>query len=464
MIEPSKDRKEKTMNIEIANRLVQMRKAHGYSQEELAAQLGISRQAVSKWERAESSPDTDNLIMLSKLYGVSLDSLLATEDEIPRPEPEDEPAYEDEGVKTGTGAHISFSKGINVTDDDGSRVHIGWDGIRVSDPAKGDKVVIVSPKEFDDEERDPDEDFINDYINDIKVEGDGVSFTRGGERVHEKWNSTGESGKRRFVHKAQRKNGKWRTTVIDEDGHKVVIDTNKEPEVDSRGNVHNRVSVGGFPYAVLVTGVFLLLGFLKNWWHPAWILFLTIPVYSSVVSAIRTKKVNWLDIAVPVVVVGVYVALGMIYNLWHPLWMILLILPAYYGFTSIGGRDRGRLTKVWTILVCIAYLATGFIFGETAWKVNWLLFFTIPMVHSIQRSIEVKAGVRWLSRFPWELLIVAGYLFVGLMYGIWHPTWVAFLFIPVIRWLISSIVKSRTPASDGGVFVECDDDDDDDDE
>ena len=50
------------MNIEIANRLVQMRKKMGLSQEQLADKLGLSRQAVSKWERAEASPDTDNLI------------------------------------------------------------------------------------------------------------------------------------------------------------------------------------------------------------------------------------------------------------------------------------------------------------------------------------------------------------------------------------------------------------------
>ena len=73
------------MNIEIANRLIRLRKEKGFSQEELAARLGISRQAVSKWERAESSPDTDNLILLARLYGVSLDALLmtdATDDEI----------------------------------------------------------------------------------------------------------------------------------------------------------------------------------------------------------------------------------------------------------------------------------------------------------------------------------------------------------------------------------------------
>ena len=65
------------MNIEIANRLLTLRKQFNFSQEELAERLGISRQAVSRWERAEASPDTDNLIGLSKLYGVSIDSLLA---------------------------------------------------------------------------------------------------------------------------------------------------------------------------------------------------------------------------------------------------------------------------------------------------------------------------------------------------------------------------------------------------
>ena len=70
------------MNIEIANRLVELRKKNGYSQEELAEKLGLSRQAVSKWERAESSPDTDNLICLAKLYNVSLDDLLDTTQDI----------------------------------------------------------------------------------------------------------------------------------------------------------------------------------------------------------------------------------------------------------------------------------------------------------------------------------------------------------------------------------------------
>ena len=50
------------MNIETANRLLKYRKDSGLSQEELAEKIGVSRQAVSKWERSEASPDTDNLI------------------------------------------------------------------------------------------------------------------------------------------------------------------------------------------------------------------------------------------------------------------------------------------------------------------------------------------------------------------------------------------------------------------
>ena len=69
------------MNIEIADRLLQYRKARGLSQEELAEKIGVSRQAVSKWERAEASPDTDNLISLAKIYGVTLDELFKVKKE-----------------------------------------------------------------------------------------------------------------------------------------------------------------------------------------------------------------------------------------------------------------------------------------------------------------------------------------------------------------------------------------------
>lgn len=84
------------MNIKLADRLVELRKANKLSQEALAEKLGLSRQAISKWERAEASPDTDNLIALAALYGISLDELLGNEvvEEKATPKPEkviDEP-------------------------------------------------------------------------------------------------------------------------------------------------------------------------------------------------------------------------------------------------------------------------------------------------------------------------------------------------------------------------------------
>lgn len=64
------------MEITLGARLAKYRKKKGLSQEELAYKLDVSRQAVSKWERDEASPDTNNLIALSKIYNVSLDDLL----------------------------------------------------------------------------------------------------------------------------------------------------------------------------------------------------------------------------------------------------------------------------------------------------------------------------------------------------------------------------------------------------
>ncbi|MDR2569638.1 MAG: helix-turn-helix domain-containing protein [Oscillospiraceae bacterium] len=60
----------------LGEKILQLRKVNGMSQEELASQLTISRQAISKWELGESVPDTENVLQLSKLFGVSTDYLL----------------------------------------------------------------------------------------------------------------------------------------------------------------------------------------------------------------------------------------------------------------------------------------------------------------------------------------------------------------------------------------------------
>lgn len=59
-------------------KLTNLRKKEGFTQEELADKLNVSRQAVSKWEQNQAFPETEKLVQLSKLYGVSLDYLLGT--------------------------------------------------------------------------------------------------------------------------------------------------------------------------------------------------------------------------------------------------------------------------------------------------------------------------------------------------------------------------------------------------
>ena len=62
-----------------ADKLIQLRKKAGWSQEELAEQMGVTRQSVSKWEGAQSVPDLEKIIHLSALFGVSTDYLLKDE-------------------------------------------------------------------------------------------------------------------------------------------------------------------------------------------------------------------------------------------------------------------------------------------------------------------------------------------------------------------------------------------------
>lgn len=151
------------MDLAMAQRLVNRRKAAGLSQEALAAQLGVSRQAVSKWERSESSPDTDNLIALAALYGVSLDELLygeaadstdgsqaddvaqgsdaGTEDSDETEETED--SAERANCSDKPLVDISLAHGIHVVDPNkGEEVHVGWSGIHVANERKGEEVHV----------------------------------------------------------------------------------------------------------------------------------------------------------------------------------------------------------------------------------------------------------------------------------------------------------------------------------
>ncbi len=78
----------------LADKIMTLRKKAGWSQEELAARLNVSRQSVSKWEGAQSIPDMDKVVQMSRLFGVTTDFLLKDELEIEehtQSEPMDEP-------------------------------------------------------------------------------------------------------------------------------------------------------------------------------------------------------------------------------------------------------------------------------------------------------------------------------------------------------------------------------------
>ena len=62
--------------MKLSDKILRLRKQNGLSQEELAEKLGVSRQAVSRWEIGSTQPDASNVLQLSKLFGVSADYLL----------------------------------------------------------------------------------------------------------------------------------------------------------------------------------------------------------------------------------------------------------------------------------------------------------------------------------------------------------------------------------------------------
>ena len=73
---------------------------------------------------------------------------------------------------------------------------------------------------------------------------------------------------------------------------------------------------------------YITLGFLLNLWHPAWIIFLLIPIVDSIFNSIEKRKLKEFNFAILVVII--YLILGLQFNLWHPYWFIFLTIPFYY--------------------------------------------------------------------------------------------------------------------------------------
>lgn len=63
----------------LADKIMTLRKKFGWSQDELAEKLNVTRQSVSKWEGAQSIPDIERIVLMSRLFGVTTDFLLKDE-------------------------------------------------------------------------------------------------------------------------------------------------------------------------------------------------------------------------------------------------------------------------------------------------------------------------------------------------------------------------------------------------
>lgn len=283
------------MDTTIADRLAARRRAAGYSQEALAGRLGVSRQAVSKWERGEASPDTDNLIALAALYGVTLDDLLYA-DPSQEPEPAADPGEDGEkdaepevdGAKADAGAakpsvHISLADGIHVSDPKkGEEVHVGWGGIHVTDPAKGAEV-HVGPEGVDVRDEHG-----HSVVSDAEGEGVTVDGTH-----YESWKA---------AHDAL--------------GH------------DLKGKSDFERAWERFPFFALVFLVYVCLGLFAGAWVEGLWLLLLIPVYPAVGTLVASRDL--IDF-----LAGMYPVGATAWFLWqvlargeaHPSWVIFLTIP-----------------------------------------------------------------------------------------------------------------------------------------
>lgn len=246
------------MNIEIANRLLQLRKEKGLSQEQLAQELGISRQAVSKWERAEASPDTDNLIQLAKLYQISLDELLLTGNKEMKEENHED---ETENHKSQDYVHIG-KDGIHVIDKNGDEVHVSMKGVHVNE-RQGDHVDIDSHGIHVNNQEYTYEDFKHYHFDHNKK----YDFPFGTLLFF----------------------GLLIYCIVSGIWHPTWVLLLAFPLFDSLVTAIRKKKFSKFDYPILATMIFLWLGFTSSLWHPAWVIFLTIPCYYSLAHYIDKK-------------------------------------------------------------------------------------------------------------------------------------------------------------------------------
>ena len=76
-------------------------------------------------------------------------------------------------------------------------------------------------------------------------------------------------------------------------------------------------------FPVWISILYIVLGALFNWWHPGWLLFLTIPLHYMPHRNMTDLMTN------PVMITLIYLVLGFFFHLWHPGWLVFLIIPLW---------------------------------------------------------------------------------------------------------------------------------------
>ena len=282
------------MNLEIATRLVGLRKANKLSQEALAEKLGISRQAVSKWERAEASPDTDNLIALAKLYHVSLDELLKINEE----EERDSAGGVDVGTD-GIAGGSAASAGMRGAEGEVLPADTREAGESITEQVTG------SSREGGQEDTGVGEDDVYIGLKGIHVK------SHSGEEVHID---------RRGIHVRDMKSD------VHIGGNGVFVNGEKVRSVE-------------IPLGVLAIIIYIVIGFCFDLWHPGWLLFILIPIISSLVDAVCKRDASLFQY--PVFAFGIFLYAGIVHTLWHPAWVVFLTIPIFYFLTG-AVKDRAE--------------------------------------------------------------------------------------------------------------------------
>ncbi len=239
------------MTIEIAERLIKLRKKNGLSQEELADKLGLSRQAVSKWERAEASPDTDNLICLAKIYGISLDELLNTDASVEEIVEEQVKRDEENNDSSKTSDSINIdAEGIHITDEEGEKVYIGKDGIKVVDKNQKERHIHddVRPEE---KKRRKIINTINGIVSGVAVFGITIAYI--------------------ILMTVTPNPGFWASTFW--------LYYLTLPIIWSLFSCIKNRKVSNFAYPIAATMAYLGFGLYAQIWHPTWVIFISIPVF-----------------------------------------------------------------------------------------------------------------------------------------------------------------------------------------